>query len=53
MIQEVFKESQDTAEYYRRMDELIAQLGEKCAAVGECGLDYDRLEYAPKEAQLR
>ena len=31
------------------MDELIAQYGKKCVAVGECGLDYDRFHFADKE----
>lgn len=40
-------------DYYHKMDALIMKLGEKCTAVGECGLDYDRLEYSPKETQLK
>jgi len=35
------------------MDSKIEELGERCSAVGECGLDYDRLEYATKEDQLK
>ena len=35
------------------MDALITTLGDRCAAVGECGLDYDRLEYAPMKLQLQ
>ncbi|GAA5999054.1 3'-5'-exodeoxyribonuclease [Rhodotorula paludigena] len=42
--------------YFEALDELIAaHKGSKsrALAVGECGLDYDRLHLAPKEAQLR
>ena len=50
-IQEVFKDEGTTEQYYAKMDALIARLGDKCAAIGECGLDYDRLEFATKEVQ--
>ncbi len=34
------------------MQGLIEQMGEKCVMIGECGLDYDRLDYSSKEQQL-
>ncbi|TKA54255.1 hypothetical protein B0A53_03346 [Rhodotorula sp. CCFEE 5036] len=40
--------------YIAALDEVIVQnKGKRAVAVGECGLDYDRLFLAPKEAQLR
>lgn len=39
--------------YYNNMSELIKKYKDKCIAVGECGLDYDRLHYSPKEVQIK
>jgi len=32
---------------------MIETYKDKIIAVGECGLDYDRLHYAPKDLQLK
>ncbi|KZS95749.1 Mg-dependent DNase [Sistotremastrum niveocremeum HHB9708] len=38
--------------YLNALDELIGNTGKGVAvAIGECGLDYDRLHFAPKETQ--
>lgn len=29
------------------MEKMIEKYKDKCVAVGECGLDYDRLDYNP------
>lgn len=31
------------------MCDLIKEYGNKCVAIGECGLDYDRFDYCGKE----
>lgn len=50
---EVFKAGKTEVEYYERMDKLITEFGTAVTAIGECGLDYDRLEYSDKETQLK
>jgi len=39
--------------YFKNMEDLIVRCGEKCVAIGECGLDYDRLMCSTKETQLK
>ena len=48
----VFKAEGTIEDYFQRMKDLIEELGPKCAAIGECGLDYDRLKFSSKEQQL-
>lgn len=43
----------DEAAYYAKMETLFHDFKDVTVAVGECGLDYDRLEYSPKEVQKR
>ena len=42
------------ARYISKIDEMLnnAEKRDKFVAIGECGLDYDRFEYADKETQL-
>jgi TatD DNase family protein len=40
-------------DYSSHLSALISECGSKCIAVGECGLDYDRLHFADKESQLK
>ncbi|GAA5824274.1 hypothetical protein JCM11251_001592 [Rhodosporidiobolus azoricus] len=39
--------------YIEALDKVLTENKDQAIAVGECGLDYDRLHFAPKEAQLR
>jgi TatD DNase family protein len=39
--------------YIEELENEIKIYKEKCVAIGECGLDYDRFEYAEKEYQLK
>ncbi|KNC81700.1 deoxyribonuclease TATDN1 [Sphaeroforma arctica JP610] len=45
-------ESGGPERYYQQLEELIKAGGTKVVAIGECGLDYDRLHFCPKETQL-
>jgi len=45
--------SGDPEKYFKDMEDLIKECGEKCVAIGECGLDYDRLMCSEKETQLK
>ena len=40
--------------YIGKIDKMLstAERKDKFIAIGECGLDYDRFEYADKETQL-
>lgn len=47
-----FKE-ENYEEYFSNLSKIIEEGKDKVVAIGECGLDYDRLYFCPKEMQLR
>ena len=51
---EPFKDGGDLDSYFNKIREILkADTQHKYVAIGECGLDYDRFEYADKETQLK
>ena len=42
----------DVSHYFAQMNEFLQQRPANLIAVGECGLDYARLQWSPKELQL-
>ena len=46
---EVFKNGGYLDTHMTKMENIIESLGNKCLAIGECGLDYALLHYCDKE----
>ncbi|VDK35252.1 unnamed protein product [Taenia asiatica] len=43
----------DPGQYYLDLERYISEGGSRVVAVGECGLDYDRVNFCPQEIQLQ
>ena len=51
--QEIFEDFESLEKYVEKLDELIVTLGDKCAAIGECGLDFKLVDWSPVETQMK
>lgn len=43
----------EIGQYFDNMRTIYSKYKDKIIAIGECGLDYDRLHYSPKDIQLK
>ena len=43
----------DAEAYLQSLRDLISKNADKVVAIGECGLDYDRLNFCDKDVQLK
>lgn len=50
---EAEKTNIEIKEYFNQVLDLARKYKDKIIAIGECGLDYDRFHYSPKETQLK
>ena len=50
---EAEKTNIEIGQYFEEMKKLYFEYKDKIIAIGECGLDYDRFHYSPKETQLK
>jgi TatD DNase family protein len=46
-----FEMENQSGKYFALLHDLIVENREKVVAVGECGLDYDRLNFSAKDIQ--
>lgn len=40
-------------DYYQRLLKVVKENPKSIVAIGECGLDYDRTQFCPKDVQKR